>query len=287
MHLPRRRHPGLRRSALDRLLDEIGFSPSRDHVYVLGDLVNRGPASLGDAAAAARPRRGGDLRARQPRLAPARRRRRRAAAPPQRHARRHPRRARPRGLARLAAAAPHGGVRARLADAARRRRPAVGPGDRRSQLAAELEQACASGRRASSSAAMFGNEPTRWSDSLAGDERLRFTLNTLTRIRFVADDGTLEFADQGRRRRRPAGLSAVVRRPRPAHRRRADRVRPLVVARPGRARPTCSASTPAASGAASSPRCASTAAAASSIQVDCAPGPHGSLRKRPRNAPAT
>ena len=33
-------------SALDRLLDEIAFSPSRDHLYVLGDLVNRGPGSL-------------------------------------------------------------------------------------------------------------------------------------------------------------------------------------------------------------------------------------------------
>ena len=54
---------------------------------------------------------------------------------------------------------------------------------------------------------MFGNEPARWSDSLAGDARLRFTLNTLTRIRFVADDGTLEFADQGRRRRRAARAS--------------------------------------------------------------------------------
>ena len=29
--------------ALDRLLAKIGFSPSRDHVFVLGDLVNRGP----------------------------------------------------------------------------------------------------------------------------------------------------------------------------------------------------------------------------------------------------
>ena len=45
-------------------------------------------------------------------------------------------------------------------------------------------------------AAMFGNEPARWSDSLVGDARLRFTLNTLTRIRFVAADGTLEFATQ-------------------------------------------------------------------------------------------
>ena len=32
--------------AFERLLAEIGFSPSRDHVTVLGDLVNRGPASL-------------------------------------------------------------------------------------------------------------------------------------------------------------------------------------------------------------------------------------------------
>ncbi|MDP3833096.1 MAG: symmetrical bis(5'-nucleosyl)-tetraphosphatase, partial [Hydrogenophaga sp.] len=31
---------------LGRLLDEIGFSPSRDTLYLLGDLVNRGPASL-------------------------------------------------------------------------------------------------------------------------------------------------------------------------------------------------------------------------------------------------
>jgi bis(5'-nucleosyl)-tetraphosphatase (symmetrical) len=33
-------------NALDRLLAEIGFSPSRDHLHVLGDVVNRGPASL-------------------------------------------------------------------------------------------------------------------------------------------------------------------------------------------------------------------------------------------------
>ena len=32
--------------ALERLLAEIGFSPSRDRLVLLGDLVNRGPASL-------------------------------------------------------------------------------------------------------------------------------------------------------------------------------------------------------------------------------------------------
>ena len=32
--------------ALERLLEACGFSPSRDRLVVLGDLVNRGPASL-------------------------------------------------------------------------------------------------------------------------------------------------------------------------------------------------------------------------------------------------
>lgn len=32
-------------SALEQLLQKISFSPSRDTVYVLGDLINRGPAS--------------------------------------------------------------------------------------------------------------------------------------------------------------------------------------------------------------------------------------------------
>ena len=34
-------------SALQRLLDTLDFSPSRDTLYLLGDLVNRGPDSSG------------------------------------------------------------------------------------------------------------------------------------------------------------------------------------------------------------------------------------------------
>ena len=33
-------------SALGRLLEKIDFSPSRDVLFLLGDLVNRGPESL-------------------------------------------------------------------------------------------------------------------------------------------------------------------------------------------------------------------------------------------------
>ena len=32
-------------AALQRLLDTLAFSPSRDTLYILGDLVNRGPDS--------------------------------------------------------------------------------------------------------------------------------------------------------------------------------------------------------------------------------------------------
>lgn len=33
--------------ALERMLGHLSFSPSRDRLYVLGDLVNRGPDSAG------------------------------------------------------------------------------------------------------------------------------------------------------------------------------------------------------------------------------------------------
>ena len=40
---------------------------------------------------------------------------------------------------------------------------------------------------------MYGNEPRRWHDDLAGPERSRFVINTLTRLRFCTADGTLDF----------------------------------------------------------------------------------------------
>ena len=33
---------------------------------------------------------------------------------------------------------------------------------------------------------MYGDQPSRWNDALAGDERARFVINVLTRTRFVA-----------------------------------------------------------------------------------------------------
>jgi len=179
-------------SALDRLLGEIAFSPSRDHLYVLGDLVNRGPGSLATlrrlrglgaaascvlgnhdwhllaVAAGVRPRHRSDtlddiLDApdREDWLAWVRTRRMAIYE---------------RGWLMLhAGVVPQWDLATTL------------------ELAADLEQSLRQRPPREFLAALFGNEPARWSDSLDGDERLRFTLNTLTRIRFVADDGTLEF----------------------------------------------------------------------------------------------
>ena len=39
---------------------------------------------------------------------------------------------------------------------------------------------------------MYGNEPARWHDGLAGAERLRVVVNAMARMRFVSADGALE-----------------------------------------------------------------------------------------------
>ena len=44
---------------------------------------------------------------------------------------------------------------------------------------------------------MFGGEPRRWRDDLTGYDRLRFAVNALTRMRFCAEDGTLSFSEKG------------------------------------------------------------------------------------------
>lgn len=43
---------------------------------------------------------------------------------------------------------------------------------------------------------MYGNQPARWSDTLTGHARLRCIVNALTRIRFCSADGEMEFASK-------------------------------------------------------------------------------------------
>ena len=54
-------------------------------------------------------------------------------------------------------------------------------------------------------AAMYGDRPDRWSADLAGVDRLRFTVNCLTRLRFLTEDGRLLLQYKGPLDGAPAG----------------------------------------------------------------------------------
>jgi bis(5'-nucleosyl)-tetraphosphatase (symmetrical) len=191
--------------ALDRLLAQIGFSPSRDRLTVLGDLVNRGPASLatlqrlrsfGDAATCLLGNHdlhllavafGGRPPNRSDTLdqildAPDREawiewlRHRRMAVVEQ------------GWLCAHAGIVPQWDVPTTLA------------------LAGEVEALLRSEALGDFLHVMYANEPLRWSDTLAGHERARFIINVLTRIRFVDAAGTLDLKTKEGAGGAPAGF---------------------------------------------------------------------------------
>src|SRR5690606_16420496 len=55
-------------------------------------------------------------------------------------------------------------------------------------------------------AEMYGNEPSRWSPRLDASERMRYTINALTRMRFVTLDGRLDLEQSGPPGSQPPGL---------------------------------------------------------------------------------
>ena len=75
---------------------------------------------------------------------------------------------------------------------------------------------------------MYGSEPAQWSDALQGAERWRFIVNTLDAHPLLHARRPAGVEGQGRRRRGAAGLPALVRCGRAAHARHAHRLRPLV-----------------------------------------------------------
>lgn len=190
--------------AFERLLAEIGFSPSRHRLVVLGDLVNRGPDSLGvlrrlrgfgDAATCVLGNHDLHLLA----VAAGVRKPHRSdtvadiLGSPERGAwldwLRH------RRMAWIEAGwlCVHAGVVPQW-DAAQTL-----------SLAAEVEALLQGTGLADFLPLMYGNEPRRWDDGLVGPERWRFVINTLTRIRFCADDGLLEFDTKDGADAAPAG----------------------------------------------------------------------------------
>jgi bis(5'-nucleosyl)-tetraphosphatase (symmetrical) len=179
--------------ALERMLQTIDFSPSRDHLFVLGDLVNRGPDSLG----VLRRLRGLDNAAtcllgnhdlhllavahgvrkmhRSDTLAPI------LDAPDREDwllwLRQQRLAVHTHGWLMV-----HAGVVPQW-DAAQT-----------VALAGEVEAMLRSPEVGEFLTLMYGNEPARWDDSLQGVDRWRCVVNSLTRLRFCAADGTMEFA---------------------------------------------------------------------------------------------
>ena len=178
--------------ALARLLDEIAFSPSRDTLVLLGDLVNRGPQSLAVlrrmmslegcadcllgnhdlhllavAHGVRQPHRSDTLDD--------------ILQAPDRAALLGWLRARPLALQRQGWLMVHAGVLPQW-DAAQTL-----------ALAAELEGGLRGPDWGVFLHNMYGNRPDRWSEQLHGLDRLRVIVNALTRLRFCSADGVMEF----------------------------------------------------------------------------------------------
>lgn len=195
--------------ALERLLNTIGFSPSRDTVYLLGDLVNRGP----DSAAVLRRcmREEGAIRcllgnhdlhllaaahgARRPS-------RRDTLGPvleaPDRDALLNWLRQQP--LARMHE---HGGQQLLMVHAG------VLPSWSAQDTLARADEVHAVLRGAGLSAflhGMYGNAPDRWRDDLTGTDRLRVIVNALTRLRFCSAEGAMDFESTESASAAPPGL---------------------------------------------------------------------------------
>ncbi len=193
---------------LQRLLQRIDFSPSRDTLYLLGDLVNRGPASaavlrrlMGYGASARCLLGNHDLHL----LAVA-------------HGVRPPHRG---DTFTDVLQAPD---RTALLDWLRRQHLALRENfagedllmvhagvlpdwdaSKTIALAGELEAVLRGPDLPDFLRRMYGNEPARWDEQLQGDARLRVIVNALTRLRFCTVDGAMEFASKEGAAGAPAG----------------------------------------------------------------------------------
>lgn len=77
--------------------------------------------------------------------------------------------------------------------------------DQALSLAAEVETVLRSDACPDFLGQMYGNSPDNWDDSLSGIERLRVITNYLTRTRFCKPDGQLDFRVKGSPDTAPAG----------------------------------------------------------------------------------
>jgi bis(5'-nucleosyl)-tetraphosphatase (symmetrical) len=191
--------------ALERMLGYLSFSPSRDRLYVLGDLVNRGPDSAGvlrrlrALEGAALVLLGNhDLHALAVGMGV-----RQARAQDTLHAlyqapdspdllawlRRQPLARQAHGVLMV-----HAGVL-----------PSWTPDDTL-RLAGEVAMVLQSSEGPALLEQMYGNAPASWSEGLAGWPRLRVIVNALTRLRFCSAAGEMEFRTKQGADQAPAGF---------------------------------------------------------------------------------
>jgi bis(5'-nucleosyl)-tetraphosphatase (symmetrical) len=179
-------------SALEQLLADIHFSPSRDKLVLLGDLVNRGPSSLGvlrrlqqlgDAAQCLLGNHDLHALALAAGVRPAHRSDTLAAllAAPDAPALLDWLRHRPMALLQDQLLMVHAGVL-----------PQWSAADTLT-CAAEVTSALQASDYADFLHQMYGNQPAQWSPNLQGPERLRVIVNALTRLRFCTAQGEMEF----------------------------------------------------------------------------------------------
>jgi bis(5'-nucleosyl)-tetraphosphatase (symmetrical) len=181
---------------LQRLLDEIAFSPSRDTIVLLGDLVNRGP----DSAAVLRRLQGYGASARS------------LLGNHDLHLLGVAHGARPAHRRDTLADILHAPDCEALLDWLRYQNMAlhasIGGADLlmvhagvlpqwtvqdTMRFAGELEAVLRGPALVDFVHDMYGNEPDQWRDNLHGDARLRVIVNALTRLRFCTVDGVMDF----------------------------------------------------------------------------------------------
>lgn len=182
--------------ALQALLGEIGFSPSRDMLWFVGDLVNRGSQSaevlrfvrsLGDRAVVVH----GNHDLHTLALAAGKTKRRAddtledLLAAPDRDELLEWLRLRPLLHVDGGYAMVHAGLLPSwtLAQAA--------------DLAAEVEAALRAPTHREFYPSLYGGRPNAWSDELRGPERLRVIVNAMTRMRFCTHEGLMDFSVKG------------------------------------------------------------------------------------------
>ncbi|MBG9387944.1 symmetrical bis(5'-nucleosyl)-tetraphosphatase [Caenimonas aquaedulcis] len=189
---------------LARLLGKIGFSPSRDTLYLLGDLVNRGPDSAGvlrrlmgygDSARCLLGNHDLSLLAvAQGCRAPHRNDTMDSVLlAPDRAAMLEWLRGQRMAMHEHGVLMVHGGVLPQW-DVAQTL-----------SLAGEVEAVLRGPALGDFLAQMYGNEPAKWDDSLAGAARLRIIVNALTRLRFCTPEGAMDLKASGGPKDAPAG----------------------------------------------------------------------------------